>query len=93
MQVSVHQHDNVALTMGDSSGQRGGLAEVAPEADHRHMRIARGDLREPRDALIAAAVVNINYFIREAKRSQRIGNLLMEQWYVLLLVKHRDNNG
>ena len=48
----------------EAGGERGGLAEVAAEADHAEMRVERLQPRQDREAVVRAAVVDDEDLVR-----------------------------
>src|SRR5205814_9364555 len=57
LHVAVHEHEQVAAAVVDARLDSGGLAEVAPEADHALARLARRQLSQAFGAAVGAAVV------------------------------------
>ena len=71
LQVAVQRHDEAPARVRESGGERRRLAEVARELDHPDVRIARLDLRQPRERPVLAAVVDEDELVRDAERRQR----------------------
>ena len=79
LQVAIQRDDEAAARVRESGGEGSRLAEVAREPDHAHVRIARMDLRQPRERLVLAAVVDEDDLVRDAERRQDAGQLLVQR--------------
>ena len=86
LEVAVGGHDQAAARVRDAGGKRRGLAEVAAEANHAQVRIARLQRRQLLERIVRAAVVDDQDLVRAAVLDQRLGQLVIQRLDVRGLV-------
>ncbi|MGC4122747.1 MAG: hypothetical protein QM765_50880 [Myxococcales bacterium] len=92
LQVAVHQHDDVALGVGQPRRHRRLQAEVARQADDLERRVGLGPLGEQRPGLVAAAVVHGDDLELAAQLRQRGEEPVAQLGNDRLLVEERDDD-
>ena len=68
LQIAVGRHDQPAARVREAGGEGRGLSEIAAEADHAQVRIARLQPRQDLEALVRAAIVDDDDLVASAPR-------------------------
>ena len=71
LEVAVDRDDDVAARLREPGRERGGLAEVAPQADDAHVVVARVQPRQRGERAVGRAVVDEDGLPRVAERVER----------------------
>ena len=93
LQVAVGRDDEAAARVRKARRERRGLTEVAAEPDDPQPRVLRLELRQQRERLVCAAVVDDDDLVAAAERLERFRELAVELRDVRRLVPHRDDDG
>ncbi len=87
LEVPVERHDDIAARLLESGRDRGGLAEIATEENHGHLRRPRKACRlETLRGAVYAAVVDVDNFPGQTLRVHRCDDLGVERVDVLPLI-------
>jgi hypothetical protein len=93
LQVGVHRDDPLAACLVDGRGERGGLAEVAPQPQRAHPRVGGGQLGHHRPAAVHAAVVDEDHLVLDLRQGlERSADLGHQRGERRLLVLDRDQH-
>ena len=93
LQIAVGGRDEPAARELESCRERRRLAEVPPEANHPDARVLRLEIRQQREALVGAAVIDQDELVRTSPRLQRVGELAIEIGEVRGFVLDRNDDG
>ena len=92
LEIAVHRNDDVAAGEIEAGFERGGLAEIAAEADDVDAMIVLVNVGENFERVIAAAIVDENELVGLADGVHYLGDLHVERRDVFLLVEEGDHN-
>src|SRR5580704_7655291 len=92
LEVAVHRDNDVAASEVEAGFERGGLAEIAAEADDIDAVIVLVNVGKNFERVIAAAIVDENELVGLADGVHDLGDLHVERRDVFLLVEERDHN-
>ena len=93
LEIRVHEHDRVAARRVEPGGESRLVAEVAREAEQPQLRVACGELEQPRPGAVGRAVVDEDDLVRTAERRERRGEPSMELGERRLLVEDGRDDG
>ena len=63
LQIAVHGDDDVALGFVEAGRERGGLAEIAAQADHLQMAVGLHQVGQQLEAAVGGGVVHEENFV------------------------------
>ena len=86
LEVGVQGDDDRPPSLTEAHGERGGLAEVAPELEAPHPGILEAQLLDPLEGAVAAPGVDEEDFGPPTEALERLGQLAMEDAQAVDLV-------
>ena len=92
LQVAIHGDDDVALGFVEAGRERGGLAEVAAQADHLEVAVGLHQVGEEFEAAIVGGVVDEEDLVGPLQLFENRGEAVVQREYGGLLVVDRNHD-
>ena len=92
LQVAVERNDDVALCFVEAGGKRGGLPEIAAQADHFQTAVGFHQIGQQIEAAIGGRVIHNDNFVRLLHGLQHRRQTVVERQNGRLLIVNGDDD-